>query len=83
MDSSPFTAKVGKVTQKTGLDQPQLALSEPDGAQQPHLTQVTEQFKARVLLRPDDMNVRRKVIVGKDHYAQALENGENRRRKPA
>ena len=78
MDSSPFAAKVGKVVQEIGLDQFQLPQSEPDVAQQPYLPQVAEQFKPRVLLGSDHMDMRRKVIVGIDHHAPALEVGKDR-----
>jgi hypothetical protein len=77
MDSSPFGAKVGQVVREIGFDLPELRKTEPDIGQQPNLLQIAKQLEPRVLAGPDHMDVWRKVIVGVDHHAPALEYRQN------
>ena len=57
MNSSPFAAKVGKLAQEVDLDLFQTRQPKPDVAQQPYLLQVAEQFKPRVILGCDHMDM--------------------------
>jgi hypothetical protein len=77
MKSLPFTAKVGKVVQKVGSDLPQLSQAEADVAEQLYLPKIAKQFKPRVRLGSDHVDMGRTVMVGVDHHAPALEDGKN------
>jgi hypothetical protein len=77
MKSLPFAAKVGEVAQQVSSDLPQLPQSEPDVAQQSYLPEIAKQFKPRMRLGSDHMDVGRTVIVGVDHHTPALEDGKN------
>jgi hypothetical protein len=69
---------MGKVPEQMAFDLLLLPQREPDVAQQAHFVEVAQKFKPRVLLGPDDVDMRRKVIVGIDRHAPTLEGGENR-----
>jgi hypothetical protein len=62
---------------KVDLDGLEVLALKPDVAEQPDSPQIAQKFKARVLLGPDHMNMRRAMIVREDHHSPAIEVREN------
>ena len=71
-------AKVVQMAEQIDLDLSELRQLKTDVVQQPNSAQSALQLKSRVLLGPDDMHMRRPVIVRKDHDSPAPELGKDR-----
>ena len=62
-----------QVNQQAVFYVPKLASREIDVAEQAHPPQITKQLKPRMFNRPDDMHVRRAMVVREDHHAPAFD----------